>query len=113
MTNQEDEKPYTLSLNPGERLTILFLLNSFTQPERTHGVMRKTKRIKHAIGYKSMLSWTVATVIDKDDEGVDVAIDKDSLDFLMDVWEKFAQWPTAMDEWIDTSYEKMRVARLS
>jgi len=104
------------SFNLGERFTILFLLNSFQKPERTSSVMRKTKRIKHVIRYKEFASRQfnemLSALIEDDSEPLECALDKDSLDFLLSLFDGFNQWPTAIDEWIDTAEEKVKVARL-
>jgi hypothetical protein len=105
-----------VSLNLGERFTLLFLLNSFQEPERTSSVMRKTKRVKHAIKFKEFsarkFDEMLTALIENSGEALECPLDKDSLDFLLSLFEKFKHWPTALDEWIDTAEEKVKVARL-
>ena len=98
-----------LQLTLGERVTMMLLLNTF-EGDRTSSIMRKTKRIKHAIKYLVIPDGSPVSALLDDQYEIDVDLDKETLGWLWDLFTKYTKWPTQLDEWVETLEDKLRAA---
>jgi len=98
-----------LQLTLGERVTMMLLLNTF-EGDRTSSVMRKTKRVKHAIKYAEIPDGAPISTLLNDQSVIDVELDKETLGWVWDLFTKFNKWPTQLDEWVETLEDKLRAA---
>lgn len=98
-----------LQLTVGERVTMMLLLNTF-EGDRTSSIMRKTKRIKHAIKYTELPDGSPISVLLDTKGEIDVDLDKETLGWVWDLFTKYSKWPTQLDEWVETLEDKLRAA---
>ena len=104
-----DSKQVILSLSIGERVALMFLLNNF-EGDRTSSMMRKTKRIKHAIDYLHLPENQAVLLLVQATEMTGAALDLETVGWLWDLFTKFSHWPTQLDEWIPDLEDKLRAA---
>lgn len=98
-----------LLLTLGERVAVMLLLNTF-EGDRTSSVMRKSKRVKHAIKYMEIPDGAPILTLLDDHSEIDVDLDKETLGWLWDLFIKYNKWPTQLDEWTETIEDKLRAA---
>jgi len=99
----------TMEFTMGERIALMLLLTSF-KGDRTSSTMRKTKRIKHAIQSLEIPDNAPLTLLISDTATITATMDNETLGWLWDTFTKFSEWPTQLDEWIDTLEDKLRAA---
>jgi hypothetical protein len=107
--NMETPETPTMELVMGERVTLMFLLNNF-DGEHTSSIMRKTRRVKHALAYRDIHEGASINQLLTEAGTLAVGLDKETLGWLWDIFGKFNKWPTPLDEWVESLEDKLRAA---
>jgi len=100
----------TLKLNVGERVVLLSALPQ----QGSSSTLRKTKRVKRAVGYTELeRGFSLAELRGVNDELRDVELDEDTLTWVCTEFTSKNDFAASLDEWVITLEEKLTDARMT